>query len=202
MVFGVGVFHRHGKMLRKMSHAYVENRDIWIKCSYIKARNDYIKTRDAVTDSIVFYFDMDEDVESGDILLFNEVRYVLANVVADTFFEIQMRKRSAGIELYEKIDTYRTTSSHSGGVGISVSAEYLHRDVWIFMYKDVTDRRQNYDIPYDSKVILTSSIYDLQIGDGFVFDYGNFYIKDIDMKMKGCTTYLIDRDTREFNIND
>lgn len=197
MSYGQGIFKQRTQFLRRMSDAYIVNRNVWIKCSYIKARNDYIKTRDSITDSIIFHFDENEDVLAGDVVELNGTYYVLGNLVYDTFFELRMRKRSAGIETPFNCNIYSVSSERVENVGMTYSVEYKYNDVKYSAYRDVIDNRSVYDIPSDRKRIVISSIYDVSIGDGIEWEYGFYIIKDIDYKMDGVQSLEVEKENRD-----
>lgn len=197
MSYGQGVFKQRTQFLRRMSDAYVENRNIWIKCSYIKARNDYIKTRDSITDSIVFHFDENEDVLCGDVLSINGTYYVLGNLVYDTFFELRMRKRSAGIELPFTCNIYTVTYERVENVGATYSVEYKYTNVKYAMVRDVIDGRLAYDLASEKKRAVISNIYEVAHGDGIEWDHGFYIVKDVDKKLMGAQTIELDNENRD-----
>jgi len=200
-MIGVGAFKKHTSMLRTMSEAYVENRGVWIRCAYNKARNDYIKTRDSVTDSIVFHFEEDENVLMGDILNFNDTYYALANLVPDTFFHLKMRKRAAGLELPFTCNIYSVQTTIDAYQKV-LTASYKYNNVRFALQKDTMDSERSYALPFDNKIAILSYIYDIAIGDGIESQFGNFYVKDIDYKLPGTNALMISKDSRDFELSE
>lgn len=201
-MLGIGAFKKHTSMLRTMSEAYVENRGVYVRCAYNKARNDYIKTRDSITDSIVFHFEDDEDVYMGDILAFNSTYYLLSNLVPDTFFHVQMRKRAAGIELYYIGNIYSIDTEYIETEGQVMTGTLKYENVRFAIQKDVMDGERTYILPYDSKNCVISCIYEnVELGDMLRCSFGNFYIKDIDEKLPGGKMLMLKIDSRDVTIN-
>ncbi len=202
-MIGVGAFKKHTSMLRTMSEAYVENRGVWIRCAYNKARNDYIKTRDSITDSVVFHFEEDENVIIGDILNFNDTYYLMANLVPDTFFHLKMRKRAAAVELYYICDIYSIETSYEESTGQITIGKLKYSNVRYSIQKDVMDGQRAIVLPYDAKNCVISCIYSsVELGDMLKTDFGDFYVKDIDEKLPGGKVLMVKSEPREVTLND
>jgi len=197
-VIGVGAFKRHTRMLVNMSDGFIENRNVWIKCSYNKARNDYIKTRDNITDSVVFHFDSDCDVADGDVLLLSGARYLISSLVPDTFFTLVMRKRAAGVFLNQVGNLYSAITSYDSTEGESASLTLKSSDVWFAMQREPFDGTRHTTLPYDALNILMSSNHGVQLGDVLDADIGRYYISGIDRKIPGISRILCSTDGREY----